>query len=159
MFGGLLPEGEVREVLARNRGFSEQNDFGLLEVVGGDVAGAITLLPEGVEPPREPASQPLSGEQLDRLLRELPQRPLAADANEGIRLSMAGAQPKLPVIIDDDGRMALPTNSAAPTTHILKPEPSRFPGLVDNEAFCMALARASELQVAQVRICRENIHT
>lgn len=38
--------------------------------------------------------------------------------------------------------MALPTNTAAPTTHILKPEPARFPGLVDNDAFCMILTSA-----------------
>ncbi len=149
-FGGLLPEGDVREVLARNLGISEANDYGLLEEVGGDVAGAITLLPDGVDPPAEPTSDPLDSEQLARLLSELPQRPLAANAGAGIRLSLAGAQPKVPVIIDDEGRMALPTNSAAPTTHILKPEPKRFPGLVDNEAFCMALARACELPVAQI---------
>lgn len=150
VFGGLLPEGDVREVLARNLGISEGNDYGLLEEVGGDVAGAITLLGDGVEPPAEPTSTPLDDEKLARLLSELPQRPLAADADEGIRLSLAGAQPKVPVIIDNDGRMALPTNSAAPTTHILKPEPTRFSGLVDNEAFCMALARACELPVAQI---------
>src|SRR5204863_4764769 len=50
--------------------------------------------------------------------------------------------------------MALPTNSAAPTTHILKPEPARFPGLVDNEAFCMTLARACELPVAIITKAR-----
>ncbi len=150
VFGGLLPEGDVREVLARNLGISEANDYGLLEEVGGDVAGAITLLPDGIEPPTEPTSDALDDEQLARLLSELPKRPLAADAGEGIRLSLAGAQPKVPVIIDDDGRMALPTNTAAPTTHILKPEPTRFPGLVDNEAFCMALARECELPVAQI---------
>src|SRR5262249_14502891 len=93
----------------------------------------------------------IDDEELDRLLRELPQRPLAADPDEGIRLSLAGAQPKLPVIVADDGSMALPTNSAAPTTHILKPEPPAFPGLVDNEAFCMALARACGLTTAVVR--------
>lgn len=151
VFGGLLPEGDVREVLARNLGISERNDYGLLEAVGGDVAGAITLLPDSVEPPREPTSDPLDDNSLARLLRELPQRPLAADAGQGIRLSLAGAQPKVPVIIDDDEGMALPTNSAAPTTHILKPEPKRFPGLVDNEALCMALARACELSVARIR--------
>ena len=150
VFGGLLPEGDVREVLARNLGISAGNDYGLLEEVGGDVAGAITLLPDGVEPPGEPTSDPLDDEKLARLLSELPQRPLAANSGEGIRLSLAGAQPKVPVIIADDGRIALPTNSAAPTTHILKPEPKRFPGLVDNEAFCMALARACELPVDHV---------
>ncbi|MEJ7797792.1 MAG: type II toxin-antitoxin system HipA family toxin [Solirubrobacteraceae bacterium] len=150
VFGGLLPEGDVREILARNIGVSEGNDYGLLEELGGDVAGAITLLPAGVEPPTQPTTVSLSDEQLDALLRDLPQRPLAANADEGIRLSLAGAQPKVPVIIDDDGRMALPTSSAAPTTHILKPEPTRFPGLVDNEAFCMTLARSCELPVAQI---------
>jgi serine/threonine-protein kinase HipA len=149
VFGGLLPEGDVRAVLARNLGISEGNDYGLLDEIGGDVAGAISLLPEGVEPAAVPASEILDDAQLASLLHELPQRPLAANAGEGTRLSLAGAQPKVPVIIDDSGRMALPTNSAAATTHILKPEPARFPGLVDNEAFCMALAGACELQVAR----------
>ena len=150
VFGGLLPEGDVRHALARNVGSSEGNDYALLEAVGGDVAGAITLLPESAESPTTPTSAAVDDEQLARLLDDLPQRPLAADAAQGIRLSLAGAQPKLPVIIEDDGRLALPTNSAAPTTHILKPQPARFPGLVDNEAFCMALARACELPTASV---------
>jgi serine/threonine-protein kinase HipA len=46
--------------------------------------------------------------------------------------------------------MHLPQNAAAPTTHILKPEPERFPGLVDNEAFCMSLAAAVGLPAAAV---------
>ncbi len=154
VFGGLLPEGDVRAVLARNLGISERNDYGLLDEVGGDVAGAISLLPDDVAPPDQPTSDPLDEGHLARLLDDLPQRPLAAHAGVGIRLSLAGAQPKLPVIIDDAGRRALPTNSAAATTHILKPEPARFPGLVDNEAFCMTLARACEVPVARIEKAR-----
>lgn len=151
VFGGLLPEEAVRETLSKNLGISPGNDYRLLEAVGGDVAGAITLLHEGEEPPTEPARNLLDEAALARLLDELPQRPLATGTDQGVRLSLAGAQPKVPVIVGDDGVMAIPTNSAAPTTHILKPEPDRFPGLVDNEAFCMALARACDLQVADVR--------
>lgn len=99
VFGGLLPEGDARVVLARNLGISESNDFVLLEEVGGDVAGALTLLPDGVEPPTEAASRALTEDELARLLSELPQRPLAVDAGEGIRLSLAGAQPKVPIIM------------------------------------------------------------
>lgn len=150
VFGGLLPEGDVRGVLARNLGLSEGNDYGLLEEVGGDVAGAITLLPPGTEPPSEATAQSLDADGLARLLAELPQRPLAADPDQGIRLSLAGVQPKVPVLVGEDGSMALPTNAAAATTHILKPEPARFPGLVDNEAFCMSLARACEIPSAAV---------
>ena len=35
-FANLLPESELRRVIARKSGFSEQNDFALLEAVGGD---------------------------------------------------------------------------------------------------------------------------
>lgn len=154
VFGGLLPEGDARASLARNLGVSETNDFGILAAVGDDVAGAMTLLPDGVDPPTSPTTEPLDDSSLDRVLRNLPQRPLAASTADAIRLSLAGAQPKVPVIVHADGSMALPTNSAAPTTHILKPEPDRFPGLVANEAFCMSLARACGLQAAAVRTGR-----
>jgi serine/threonine-protein kinase HipA len=147
VFGGLLLEGEAREALARNLGISIGNDYALLQELGGDCAGAVTLLDPDVPLPAEPRLKPVDDGQLDVLLRELPQRPLAANPEQGIRLSLAGAQPKLPVIIED-GEVALPLNAAAATTHIIKPEPSRFPGLVDNEAFCMELARAVELPAA-----------
>jgi serine/threonine-protein kinase HipA len=149
VFGGLLLEGEAREALARNLGVSANNDYVLLEQLGGDCAGAVVLLAPDVELPTVPRSRSLSEDQLDVLLRELPQRPLAADRAEGIRLSLAGAQSKLPVIVEGE-EVALPLNVAPPTTHIIKPEPARFPGLVDNEAFCMELARAVELPVATV---------
>ncbi len=149
VFGGLLLEGHAREALARNLGVSVGNDYALLEAVGGDCAGAIVLLDPATELPIEPRTRPLSDGQLDEALRELPQRPLAADREEGVRLSLAGAQPKLPIVIDGAG-MALPLNVAAATTHIVKPEPARFPGLVDNEAFCMELTRAAGLPAAPV---------
>ncbi len=149
VFGGLLVEGEAREAVARNLGVSVGNDYALLEALGGDCAGAITILEPGEELPSVPHARPLDAEQLDVLLRELPQRPLAADPAEGTRLSLAGAQPKLPVILERE-EYSLPLNAAAATTHILKPEPARFAGLVDNEAFCMELAHAVGLPVAQV---------
>ena len=66
-----------------------------------------------------------------------------------MRLSLAGAQSKLPVVETEQG-FALPHGSGNATTHILKPEPERFPGLVANEFFCMRLAREAGLQVAAV---------
>jgi serine/threonine-protein kinase HipA len=150
VFGGLLAEGDARDALARNLGVSAGNDYALLEALGGDCAGALVLLEPGVGLPIAPKLKPLADQELDALLRELPQRPLAADSRDGIRLSLAGAQPKVPVVMLDPGEFALPRNAAAATTHIIKPEPSRFPGLVDNEAFCMELARAVALPAASV---------
>ena len=150
VFGGLLLEGDGRDTLAKTLGVSANNDFGLLEEVGRDVAGAVAVLEPDEIVPTTPAVRRVDADELDQLLRRLPQRPLAVDPSEGIRLSLAGAQPKLPIILDAAGA-ALPINSAAPTTHILKPEPQAFPGLVDNEWFCMTLAAAAGLRVAEVR--------
>ena len=51
-FGGLLPEGAPREQLARNLGVSAGNDFELLAALGGDTAGAISLLAPALCPNR-----------------------------------------------------------------------------------------------------------
>src|SRR3546814_10634404 len=58
----------------------------------------------------------------------------------GARLSLAGAQSKLPVVFVG-GQIAVPL-PGQPSTHLIKPEPDRFPGLAANEAFCLTLARA-----------------
>lgn len=150
-FGNLLPEENVRDQLALTTGISASNDYRLLERFGGDVAGAVTLLPHNESPAEAGPDKltALSPERLDELLAELPQRPLAADEKGEVRLSLAGAQSKLPVVEVDDG-FALPHSSRQPTTHILKPEPERFPGLVANEFFCMRVAAAAGLEVAEV---------
>jgi serine/threonine-protein kinase HipA len=149
VFGGLLPEGEGRESLARALGVSPGNDYGLLAEVGGDCAGAITLLGPGMSMPRSGRVRELREGDLDELLRSLPQRPLAAAPEQGVRLSLAGAQPKLPLVLEPT-RAAIPLDAATPTTHILKPEPTAYPGLVDNEAFCMQLAARAGLTTATV---------
>ncbi len=137
-FGGVLPEGRNRRLIAGILGLSEDNDFAFLERIGGDCAGAVSLQPEGtrIVAPDERTGELDQGE-LTRLLRELAQRPLLA-GTEGLRLSLAGAQDKLAVRIIDN-RIGLPLGAAA-STHILKPASADYDGLVFNEAFCLALA-------------------
>jgi len=150
-FEGLLPEGAQRDAVARVLGVSQENEFGLLERLGGEVAGALTLWPEGDTPPRhEPPDQPeaLSDEDLVALLKSLPARPFLAGAGGGLRLSLAGAQSKMPVVLVGN-RVALPA-PGQPTTHILKPAVDRFPATVENEAFAMRLASRLGLSVAAV---------
>src|SRR6266540_6068025 len=55
-FANLLPEEKIRAVIARNLGVSLNNDFGLLERIGGDCAGAVSLYPETGEPKSEPGT-------------------------------------------------------------------------------------------------------
>jgi serine/threonine-protein kinase HipA len=149
-FAGLLPEEAQRAAIASALGISRRNDFAFLEALGGDVAGALSLWPEGIEPPTpasERVARPLSDDELLGVLDTLPTRPLLA-GREGFRLSLAGAQSKLPVVLVDD-RVALPAPGQA-TTHILKPSIAGLPHTTENEALVMALAAAAELPVAPV---------
>lgn len=151
-FGNLLPEEDVRTQVALATGISVANDYKLLERFAGDVAGAVTLRPAGEGPAGAEGDglEILSPQRLDEILTQLPQRPFAVDEAGEVRMSLAGAQSKLPVV-ETGAAFALPHGSARPTTHILKPEPERFPGLVANEFFCMRLAEEAGLQVAPVR--------
>lgn len=147
-FAGLLPEEGQRDAVARALGLSRSNDFALLRALGGDVAGALTLWPEGEAPPvyaEQTSPEPLGDNALVALLDELPTRPMLA-GKDGLRLSLAGAQSKIPIVLVD-GRIALPA-TGQPTTHILKPPIERFPGTTENEAFAMALAAEAGLSVA-----------
>ncbi len=149
-FGGLLPEESQRDAAAQALGVSRANDFALLDRLGGDVAGALQLLPPGelpatLAPDQRPTRLDEAG--LIRVLDALPVRPLLA-GEEGLRLSLAGAQSKVPVVLVN-GAVALPA-PGQPTTHILKPPISRFTATTENEAFVMHLAAAIGLDVAPV---------
>ena len=147
-FGGLLPEDSQRDAAARALGISSANDFALLDRLGGDVAGALQLLVPG-EAPKAPRfhrpPEALDEPSLIGVLDALPSRPLLA-GTEGLRLSLAGAQSKLPMVLVH-GEIALPV-SGQPTTHILKPPIPRFPATTENEAFVMRLAAEIGLDAA-----------
>ena len=153
-FAGLLPEGDKRKLIAQALHVSRQNDFALLDGIGGECAGAVTLL----EPGQMPQSQEnqdlvrwLGEGELLRLLDEMPKRPMLA-GEEGLRLSLAGAQDKLPVVADGD-RIGLPLFNS-PSSHILKPAIAGVEGSVFNEGFCLALASALNLDTVKAEIRR-----
>jgi serine/threonine-protein kinase HipA len=151
-FAGVLPEESKREIIARNLGISERNDYAMLERIGGECAGAVTFVPAGESlPALDDHYRALSAPELAGILRELPSRPLLA-GETGIRLSLAGAQDKIAVRVEGDA-ISLPLGGA-PSTHILKPAVERFAGVVFNEAYCMKLAAAVGLPVAKTEIRR-----
>ena len=152
-FANLLPDGGEREGLARALGVSERNDFGLLAAVGGDCGGAVSL-GDAQDPARLSAADfeirevEIRDADLEALFVEMDSRPMLA--GRGVRMSLAGAQPKLPVIRTETG-WRLP-GDGRPSTHILKPEPQRFAGLAENEHACLELARAVGLDVPPARL-------
>lgn len=148
-FSGLLPDEDARRKLARTLGVSRENTFGLLEIIGGECAGALSLLPSGQELPdfSDTSLQILEPDQLSQIFTLLRERPLLG-GEQGIRLSLAGAQDKLAVCLLDQ-KIALP-KSGCPTTHILKPSIEGLDGIIENEVFCLRLASRIGLDAPKV---------
>jgi serine/threonine-protein kinase HipA len=144
-FSGLLPDETVKNRLAKYLGVSPKNPFSLLEAVGGECAGALSLYPEGVAPEetRAERTEILEDEKLQELLLLLKRRPFLA-GNDGLRLSLAGAQDKMAVHVCN-GKIAL--SQGMPTTHILKPLIDTVKDSVHNELFCMRLAQMVGIDV------------
>jgi serine/threonine-protein kinase HipA len=142
----LLPEGEPLRAMTRALGVSKDDIFGLVAETGRDLAGALTVgRPRPGEAPSYMAIPDDAA--LERIIEDLPARPFLV-GEEGVSMSLAGAQDKLP-LARVAGELAVPTAGAASTV-ILKPDNPRLPGSVENEALCMVLARRCGLVAAAV---------
>ncbi len=140
----LLPEGEPLRAMTRALGLAAEDVGGLIAASGRDLAGALSFQERGPDA----GYVAIDGrEALERIIEELPARPFLV-GDEGVAMSLAGAQHKLPVRLSD-GHLSVPVNGAA-STHILKPDNPRLPGSVQNEALCMVLARRCGLPAAEV---------
>jgi serine/threonine-protein kinase HipA len=145
-FCNLLPEGSLRTLIARRLGISESNDFGLFQAIGGDCAGALSVVSK--QDQRDEGKSPPLEELDDRALRKILANPpeLANMLGDGrLRLSLAGAQEKLPIVIHDN-KMYLPQKHN-PSSHIIKLPNSYYPRLPENEVFVSHLAKAVGLNV------------
>jgi serine/threonine-protein kinase HipA len=134
----LLPESEQLRTLGQLLGMARSDVIGLLSAIGGDTAGALSIGQPGrtASVQWRPVGQP---KDLERIIDELPNKPFLV-GDEGVSMSLAGVQTKLAVAIDDAGGVCIPINGS-PSTHILKPDSPRLWGGVQNEAFCLTLAR------------------
>jgi serine/threonine-protein kinase HipA len=150
-FSGLLPDEGARQRLAGALGLSSGNAFGLLEVIGGECAGALSLYrtEEVPDADEDEGVEELTSERLAELIGKLRGRPLLG-GEEGVRLSLAGAQDKLAVIVQGDA-IGL-AKGGRPTSHILKPVIQGLEGTVENELFCLRLAGRLSLPVPAVEM-------
>lgn len=147
---GLLPEGDARRALAEDFSLRADDTFGLIRALGRDCAGALVIQPDDEPAPPQPTTltaEALTDATLAELVGNLRSAPLGAD--QRVRISLAGVQEKLLLTRLPDGTWGRPVDGT-PSTHILKPEIRGYPESVENEAFCMRLARHLDLPVADV---------
>jgi serine/threonine-protein kinase HipA len=151
---GLLPEGQSRLAVAYDFDLLASDTLGLLRAIGRDCAGALVIQPASEpNPPPDSAlrADPLSDSEIEGLVTNLRTAPLGID--ERVRISLGGVQEKLVLTQMPGASWGRPVDGT-PSTHILKPEIARFPGTVENEAFCMRIALHLGLPVATVDTTR-----
>ena len=156
-FNGLLPEGDsIRKYIAKKYATNPNNDFAILKAIGYDCAGAVSFLKSkrnNLKEFYEIEGEILDNKKLEKLILELPQKPLGVGAKD-LKLSLAGAQNKTAVLMIDN-KIALPAKST-PTSHILKPQIKNYKESIENEYICMKSAQKAGIKTADVEIRKAN---
>lgn len=152
----LLPEGEGFDELVQSFRISKNNTFGLIRQLGADTPGSLVILPNEQLLFDDAKFRPLEETELAQRLDQREAFGLVLWDNKP-RLSVAGVQDKLNVIVLPDGSIGFGDGSLC-STHILKFEKQKYVHLVLNEYVTMELARACDLDVAEVELLRFGDH-
>lgn len=134
---GLLPEGDALATHAAQAGVSVIDTFELLARYGRDVAGALVFAETAPHEARF-ALESYDETSLADEVEALDRNPLGL--HDDSEFSLAGLQNKLLLVKTADG-WARPRHGY-PSTHILKAEDRRYPGMAQAEHDCLTLARA-----------------
>ncbi|HET8790152.1 MAG TPA: type II toxin-antitoxin system HipA family toxin [Modicisalibacter sp.] len=150
-FGNLLPEEQARAALIKRLGIVD-DDFSLLEAIGGDCAGALVVLPSGQLPAQKGEYLPLPQDKLAQWAAFRERYALMSDDDPSTRprLSLAGAQDKIPVLVKS-GELYLPRGAAA-SSHILKFAVEGREAVILNELYLNTLANLAGLRCAHTEI-------
>lgn len=162
----LLPEELQLVQVARTLGLDRSDALAILREIGADTAGALSFGAPNVRTDWSYTTLtafygvPTEVEALARHFDDLGRRPFLA-GEDGVRQSLAGGQKKSALaVLDRDGQpvlrlpgagdvLAIPRHGA-PSTVILKPDNPSLPGIVENEIYCLRLARAVGIEAVSV---------
>ena len=136
-FSNLLPEGALRDYLARKAGINPMREFFLLRVMGRDLPGAVTITPADGEPWPPGNKGAESAEQISR--------------ETAFRFSLAGVQLKFSAVMEAAGGLTIPAEGVG-GSWIVKLPSMKYEGVPENEFAMMELARATGIDVPEVRL-------
>ncbi len=131
-FSNLLPEGHLRDYLAKRAGVKPQREFFLLAVLGADLPGALVVTPRDDE--EDDADHGINGHHHGR----------GQDAP--LRFSLAGVQLKFSAVMETSGGLTIPADGMG-GSWIVKLPSARFPAVPENEYIMLELARAIGIAV------------
>ncbi|HEX6808013.1 MAG TPA: type II toxin-antitoxin system HipA family toxin [Gemmatimonadaceae bacterium] len=154
---GLLPDNtRTLDHYGRLFGVSSGNPVALLSRMGGDCAGAVQFAtPDDVERLTAARSaervQWLGEDEVAAELRSVRQTGIpGTSAHASGQFSLAGAQPKI-ALLEEGGRWGRPSGRT-PSNYILKPPTGQFHGFVENEHFCLEVAKFLSLGAVSSRV-------
>ncbi|AKJ05594.1 serine/threonine-protein kinase HipA [Archangium gephyra] len=136
-FSNLLPEGPLRELIAKKLDVHPQREFFLIARLGEDLPGALVITPAGVL--SGDASEPLVGAGEE-----------AASLQDQLRFSLAGVQLKFSMLRQDRG-MTLPTSGRGGDWIVKLPD-NRYALVPENEFSMMSWARAAGITVPEFHL-------
>ena len=136
-FSNLLPEGHMRSYLAERAGVNEKREFSLLWALGGDLPGAITVMPAGG------GAWPLDVDDHDA--------PGGLGRGNALRFSLAGVQLKFSAVEAARDGLTIPVRGAG-GSWIVKLPSREFEGVPENEFSMMTLARLIGMDVPALRL-------
>lgn len=149
----LIPEGKGLEDITQFAHISKNNTFAIIKAIGYDTSGAL-MFGEANNKDEAIFRAISDAEIADRISHIEDKSIVIWDKKE--RLSLAGVQEKLPVIIKD-GQIGL-GDGLLSSTHIMKFQTKKHANIVVNELFCMKLAKKINLNVAEVELYRFKEH-
>ena len=149
----LIPEGKGLEDITQFAHISKNNTFAIIKAIGYDTSGALMF--GDANNKDEAIFRAISDNEIADRISHIEDRSIVIWDNKE-RLSLAGVQEKLPVIIKD-GQIGL-GDGLLSSTHIMKFQTKKHENIVVNELFCMKLAKKIGLNVAEVELKRFREH-
>ncbi len=149
----LIPEGKGLEDITQFAHISKNNTFAIIKAIGYDTSGALMFGEHTNQ--YEEIFRSIPDDELSSRITNIEENSIVIwDKKE--RLSLAGVQEKLPIIIKD-GQIGL-GDGLLSSTHIMKFQTKKHTNIVVNELFCMKLAKKINLSVAEVELYRFKEH-
>jgi len=146
----LFPEGNSFERLLASCQLSKHNTFGLIRTLGADTASGLVFKPIDADWQAETQFRLITDTELIERLNQREFQGLVVWDNKP-RLSVAGMQDKLNILLDEQGQIGFGEGDLC-STHLLKFEQHPDSHLVLNEYLMMRLAKQIGLSVANVNL-------
>ena len=135
-FSNLLPEGHLREYLAKLADVNPEREFFLLAVLGADLPGALVIAPLEGDAKEDDAD---AGHDDDRPREAV------------LRFSLAGVQLKFSAVMEASGGLTVPAGGIG-GSWIVKLPSARFAAIPENEFVMLELSRRAGIVVPDNRL-------